>query len=63
MQIVSRRESTLLNAAAICALLVAVFLERITGKDLSGDERVMQLVSDCPAVLEWAGSPKGQQVG
>jgi hypothetical protein len=44
-------------------LLVAVFPERITGKDLSGDERVMQLVSDCPAVLEWAGSPKGQQVG
>jgi hypothetical protein len=51
----TRRENTLLNAAAICALLVAVFPERITGKDLSGDERVMQLVSDCPAVLEWAG--------
>lgn len=50
----TQRENTLLNAAAICALLVASFPERITGKDLAGDERVMQLVKDCPAVLEWA---------
>ena len=51
----TRRENTLLNTAAICALLVAVFPERLTEKDLGGDERVMQLVKDCPAVLEWAG--------
>ncbi|NWF48442.1 hypothetical protein F3K02_24765 [Hydrogenophaga sp. D2P1] len=51
----TRRENTLLNTAAICALLVAVYPERITGKDLSGDDRVMQLVKDCPAVLDWAG--------
>lgn len=50
----TRRENTLLNAAAICALLVAVFPERITDKDLGGDVRVMQLVRDCPAVLDWA---------
>lgn len=50
----TRQENTLLNFAAICVLLVAVFPERITGKDLAGDERVMQLVKDCPAVLEWA---------
>ncbi|MFN3495568.1 MAG: hypothetical protein ACK40L_13790 [Hydrogenophaga sp.] len=47
-------ENTLLNGAAICALLVAVFPERITAQDLAGDERVMQLVKDCPAVLDWA---------
>ena len=51
----TRRENTLLNTAAICALLVAVFPERIAEKDLAGDDRVMQLVKDCPAVLEWAG--------
>lgn len=47
-------ENTLLNTAAICALIVAVVPERINGKDLAGDERIMQLVKDCPAVLEWA---------
>lgn len=47
-------ENTLLNTAAICALIVAVFPERITGKDIVSEERVMQLVNDCPAVLEWA---------
>ncbi len=51
----TRRENTLLNTAAICALIVAIVPERITAKDLAGDERVMQLVKDCPAVLEWAG--------
>jgi hypothetical protein len=51
----TRLENTLLNMAAICALLVAVFPERINGKDLANDPRVMQLVQDCPAVLEWAG--------
>ena len=50
----TRRENTLLNIAAICAVLVAIFPERITPKDLSGDVRVMQLVKDCPAVLDWA---------
>lgn len=50
----TQRENTLLNGAAICALLVAVFPERITAQDLAGDERIMQLVKDCPAVLDWA---------
>lgn len=48
----TRRENTLLNTAAICALIVAIVPERITAKDLAGDERVMQWVKDCPAVLE-----------
>lgn len=47
-------ENTLLNTAAICALIVAVVPERIRTKDLAGDERIMQLVKDCPAVLDWA---------
>jgi hypothetical protein len=51
----TRRENTLLNTAAICALFVAVFPERITEEDLVGDSRVMQLVKDCPAVLDWVG--------
>lgn len=50
----TRRENTLLNGAAICALIVAVVPERINGKELAGDERIMQLVTDCPAVLDWA---------
>lgn len=55
----TRRENTLLNSAAISALFVAVFPERITKEDLSGDERVMQLVKDCPAVLDWASRQPG----
>lgn len=51
----TRLENTLLNMAAICALFVAVFPERITKGDLAGDPRVVQLVKDCPAVLDWAG--------
>ncbi|MDR7149822.1 hypothetical protein J2W49_001777 [Hydrogenophaga palleronii] len=50
----TRWENTLLNTAAICALIVAVVPERIRAEDLAGDERIMQLVKDCPAVLEWA---------
>lgn len=49
----TRRENTLLNLAAVCAVFVAVFPERITGKDLEADARVQQLVKDCPAVLDW----------
>lgn len=50
----TNRENTLLNVAALCAVSVAVFPERISGKDLDADPRVQQLVKDCPAVLDWA---------
>jgi hypothetical protein len=50
----TRWENTLLNIAAICALIVAIVPERIRAKDLASDERIVQLVKDCPAVLEWA---------
>lgn len=50
-------ENTLLNAAAVCASLVAIYPERLTVAEAAGDQRVAQLFESCPAVKEWAMLP------
>lgn len=50
----TNRENVLLNLAAICAVLVAVFPERITERDRLEDARIVQLIKDCPAIEAWA---------
>jgi len=50
-------ENYLLNAAAICAALVAIYPERITKDEALTNERVAQLFTDCPAIGEWAALP------
>lgn len=50
-------ENYLLNAAAICASLVAIYPERLSLTEASGDQRLAQLFQSCPAVKEWAMVP------
>lgn len=50
-------ENTLLNAAAICASLVAIFPERLSLAEAASDQRVERLFENCPAVKEWAALP------
>ncbi|MDR4459052.1 MAG: hypothetical protein MRJ67_00785 [Nitrospirales bacterium] len=50
-------ENTLLNAAAICAALVAIYPERISVTEAASDQRVAQLFESCPAVKAWATLP------
>lgn len=47
-------ENSLLNAAAICALVVAIYPERLSLTDAASDPRVAQLFESCPAVKTWA---------
>ena len=49
----TRLENYLLNAAAICASLVAIYPERLP-KEAAGDPRLVQLFDRCKAVQEWA---------
>jgi hypothetical protein len=46
-------ENYLLNGAAICAALVAIYPEGLP-KDPAGDLRLEQLYDSCPAVRDWA---------
>jgi len=46
-------ENYLLNGAAICASLVAIYPESLP-KDPAGDLRLEQLYNSCPAVRDWA---------
>lgn len=50
----TNRENTLLNLAAICAFVVALYPERLTMAEAASDPRVAQLFSNCPAVESWA---------
>jgi hypothetical protein len=50
-------ENTLLNFAAICASLVAIFPERLSLIEAASDQRVAQLFESCPAVKAWATLP------
>lgn len=50
-------ENYLLNAAAICASLVAIYPERLSITEAASDQRVAQLFESCPAVKEWATLP------
>ena len=50
-------ENTLLNAAAVCAALVAIYPERLSLADADSDQRVAQLFESCPAVRAWATLP------
>ncbi len=50
-------ENSLLNAAAVCASLVAIFPERLSPAEAAGDPRVAQLFASCPAVEAWATLP------
>ena len=48
-------ENYLLNVAAICAALVAIYPERLSLTE--GDQRLAQLFDTCPAVQTWATLP------
>lgn len=50
-------ENTLLNVAAVCAALVAIFPERISLNEAAGDPRLAELFENCPAVKAWAALP------
>ncbi len=50
-------ENTLLNVAAVCAALVAIFPERLSVADAASDPRLAQLFASCPAVKAWAELP------
>lgn len=50
-------ENWLLNAAAVCAAVVAIFPERLSLTDAPRDERLTQLFAACPAVKAWAMEP------
>ncbi len=50
-------ENTLLNAAALCALLVAIYPERLSLAEAASDPRLAQLFDNCPAVRAWAEQP------
>lgn len=47
-------ENTLLNLAAICAFLVALFPERLALADAEHDPQLKLLFDTCPAVSAWA---------
>lgn len=50
-------ENALLNAAAICAFIVAVFPERLSLDEAASTPQVAQLFASCPAVKAWASVP------
>ena len=50
-------ENTLLNFAAVCAALVAIFPERLSLTEAANDPRVARLFINCPAVKTWAALP------
>jgi len=47
-------ENSLLNAAAVCAALVAIYPERLSSAEAASDQRMAQLFNSCPAVKAWA---------
>jgi hypothetical protein len=49
----TNRENLLLNLAAVCAVFVAIFPERITPQEMLQDPRIVKLIHDCPAVKAW----------
>jgi hypothetical protein len=51
-------ENVLLNAAGVCAALVAIFPERMHAAEAQHDERIRQLFASCPAVQQWAEAPQ-----
>jgi hypothetical membrane protein len=53
----TRLENSLLNAAALCAALVAIFPERLSLTEAASDQRVAQLFESCPAIKAWATLP------
>jgi len=50
-------ENYLLNAAAICAALVAIYPERLVLSEAASDQRLARLFENCPAVKAWAALP------
>lgn len=50
-------ENRLLNAAGICAVLVAICPVPLPETQAAGDSRVTQLFDNCPAIKEWANLP------
>ena len=50
-------ENSLLNVAALCASLVAIYPERLSLTEAGSDQRVAQLFESCPAVKVWATLP------
>jgi hypothetical protein len=50
-------ENYLLNAAAICAGLVAVYPERLTPAEALTDPRIRALYENCSAVRSWSEQP------
>ncbi len=50
-------ENVLLNAAGVCAAVVAIFPEGLTLAEGANNPGLQQLFSHCPAVRQWAESP------
>lgn len=53
----TRLENTLLNVAAICMSLVAIYPEQLIIKKDDINPRLAQLFESCPAIEEWATLP------
>lgn len=51
------RENLLLNLAAICAAVVAIYPERLPA-DAAGDERLARLFEMCSSIPMWAQQPR-----
>lgn len=50
-------ENSLLNAAALCAVAVAIYPEGLSLADAAHDPLLAQLFENCPAVRAWAAQP------
>jgi len=50
-------ENTLLNLAAVCAALVAIYPERLSVEEAATDQGLAQVLQNCPAVQAWAEVP------
>jgi hypothetical membrane protein len=53
----TRLENALLNLAAVCAALVAIYPERLSVADAAADQGLADLFQSCPAVKAWADVP------
>jgi hypothetical membrane protein len=53
----TRLENVLLNLAAVCAALVAIYPERLSPEEAGTDQGLAQLFQSCPAVRAWAAVP------
>lgn len=53
----TKLENTLLNAAALCSFMVAIYPERLSLEEAASNPQVAQLFHNCPSVKDWALLP------